>query len=283
MYSLKKYYPIKTNDLIRVGRNRDGGYIINARIIKTTKLLIGLGISIDWSFEKDFKQKNKNLKIFAFDYSVSVKEFLKKAWLSSIHIFNNRAFSNKKKASDKLKIFLYPFLYLKIAFQFEIFFNRNKNNLFFKNGIDNFQHDIFITPAKMFSIVLSSEHIKPDSVFLKMDIENSEYNILSALLEYTDYINSMAIEFHELKKHWSIFESIMDELMQEYAVVHIHGNNFAGYITGTQIPECIEITITKKSLLTKEELAAVNTQKYPVKGLDYPCYNKLQDIQIGFN
>ena len=67
MYSLNKFWPVKTGDLIRAGRKWDGGYVINKRVIRKTKNLISLGISYDWSFEKDFKSLNRQTKIFAFD------------------------------------------------------------------------------------------------------------------------------------------------------------------------------------------------------------------------
>ena len=283
MYSLKKYYPVKTNDLIRVGRNRDGGYVINKRIIDLTKYLVGLGISTDWTFEKSFKSKNKSVQIYAFDFSVSVKDFIKMSRESVGMIFNSKIYAERKTASEKLKVLLYPFFYLKTALLFKNFFRSTQNNTFFKKGVDTINKDgVFINVDEMFSEIFKQHLPEPNSVFLKIDIERSEYNVLPALIKYTDYVNGMVIEFHDLKNYWITFENVMSELMIFYDIVHIHGNNFANYISGTQTPDCLEITLTKKSLITASELTAINHTTYPVKGLDAPCKKNSADIQIRF-
>ena len=41
-------------DLIRLGRNNDGGYLVEKNSLKVSKALISFGLSFDWSFEKDF-------------------------------------------------------------------------------------------------------------------------------------------------------------------------------------------------------------------------------------
>ena len=49
----KKYNflkPIRTSNLKRLGRNGDGGYVVDYGIIKNTKTLITFGLGPDWSF-----------------------------------------------------------------------------------------------------------------------------------------------------------------------------------------------------------------------------------------
>ena len=283
MYSLKKYLPVKTNDLIRVGRARDGGYVINERVTHLTKYLVGLGISTDWSFEKNFKQKNKNLEIFAFDFSVSYKDFIRMSRESLARIFRYKEFKQLKTTSEKIKFFIYPFFYLKTALLFRSFFKNSKKNMFFKKGIDKSENGAFINIDTMFKMMFNGNAVQNDSMFFKIDIERAEYNILTDVLKYADYINGMVIEFHELKLHWNEFENIMNVIMNNYKVVHIHGNNFAGYITGTQTPDCIEMTIIKKNLIKSEELHTVNDREYPIKGLDEPCDKSKNDFKLSFN
>ena len=64
-------------DLIRLGKNNDGGYLVSEEDIKHTKNLISLGVSFDISFEKDFKKYNKYLKILCYDGSVGFKYYKK--------------------------------------------------------------------------------------------------------------------------------------------------------------------------------------------------------------
>ena len=63
-------------DLIRVGRDYDGGYLISEQDIKASDTLIGLGIYDDWSFEADFCSY-KDIPVIAYDASVSKKYFFK--------------------------------------------------------------------------------------------------------------------------------------------------------------------------------------------------------------
>jgi hypothetical protein len=74
-------------DLVRIGRENDGGYLVSKSDIDNSEVLIGLGIGDDWSFESDFK-KIKNVEVFAFDASVSQKYFLKQFIKSLTRIDN---------------------------------------------------------------------------------------------------------------------------------------------------------------------------------------------------
>ena len=51
--------PVKSPNLIRLGRNADGGYVVDSEIIKTCDTLITFGMGPDWSFELEYIEKNK--------------------------------------------------------------------------------------------------------------------------------------------------------------------------------------------------------------------------------
>ena len=54
-YNLPSFLkPFSCEDLVRVGRDYDGGYVVNLKDIQSADGLISLGISHDWSFEKQF-------------------------------------------------------------------------------------------------------------------------------------------------------------------------------------------------------------------------------------
>ena len=52
--------PIKKSNLLRLGRNSDGGYVVNLDAIKKCNILISFGMGSDWSFELDYIKKNNN-------------------------------------------------------------------------------------------------------------------------------------------------------------------------------------------------------------------------------
>ena len=70
----KKYnflQPIRTSNLKRLGRNGDGGYVVDYEIIKKTKTLITFGLGPDWSFELDYIKIKKDIKIYMITQSVA--------------------------------------------------------------------------------------------------------------------------------------------------------------------------------------------------------------------
>lgn len=50
--------PFECKDLIRLGKDHDGGYLVNRADVEKSTKLISLGISNDWSFESDFTKIN---------------------------------------------------------------------------------------------------------------------------------------------------------------------------------------------------------------------------------
>ena len=52
----KIFKPFKSNinNLIRIGPKKDGGYVIDKRVVKKTNKIISCGLNDDWEFEKEF-------------------------------------------------------------------------------------------------------------------------------------------------------------------------------------------------------------------------------------
>ena len=76
----KKYNfirPIKTSNLSRLGSKYDGGYVVDSEIIKNCNTLISFGLGPDWSFELDYMKKNKDIKIYIYDHTVSSFPYIK--------------------------------------------------------------------------------------------------------------------------------------------------------------------------------------------------------------
>ena len=69
--------PIKFDDLIRIGKQNDGGYIVRRQDVVDADNLISLGVSFDWTFEKEFSKINKKIKLKTYDGSTGFKYFRK--------------------------------------------------------------------------------------------------------------------------------------------------------------------------------------------------------------
>ena len=102
---LPSFFSFNTpNDLIRIGRNFDGGYLVSKSDIDRSEILIGLGINDDWSFEEDFLHRKK-VDVFAYDASVNERYFFKQLIKSVIRIDNIKLLGHWLKVILKYRRF----------------------------------------------------------------------------------------------------------------------------------------------------------------------------------
>ena len=73
---LKPFHSDKSN-LVRIGPKKDGGYVIDKRVIEKSEVIITCGLNDDWEFEKDFLNKNNSSRVEAYDHTVD-RQFLAK-------------------------------------------------------------------------------------------------------------------------------------------------------------------------------------------------------------
>lgn len=216
--TLPFFFSYKTaTDLIRVGRKNDGGYLVSKRDVDASDLLIGLGISDDWSFESDFVLINK-VPVVAYDGSVGRSVFL--------HQLIRNFYSGKR--SDFLKT-------LKIYLAYKKFF---KNDCL---HIGKFV-GLYYGYALM-SEVLSS--VESTNIFLKIDIEGGEYQILDDLIQNQHRINGLVMEFHDCNLHLQRIAVFIEKF--SLSIVHIHANNCAPLFQHSGLPLALEITFSKNA------------------------------------
>ncbi|MDR2635954.1 MAG: hypothetical protein LBC08_03895 [Campylobacteraceae bacterium] len=277
MYDLKKYRPIHLDDLTRLGRNEDGGYVLSSRQIDKTEILLSFGINDDWSFEADFL-KRKEVKLYAFDKSVSypfhvrktIKYFFKSVFYTLLFRF--------KKVKKLIKI-------VYITSDFKKFFKPSLNRFFIRKFLGHIDDETFISFGTIFKEMLAftppthTDNIKDLSVFIKMDIEKWEYSALPDIEPFIEKINGLAVEFHELYIAQKRFEDVMELLSKYFYIVHVHANNFGELIHGSNLPEVLEITFINKALV---ENAVLSSRSYPIEGIDFPNNSGKEDIKLDF-
>jgi len=280
-YSLETYKPKPSDDLIRVGRAFDGGYVLNERALRQTKYLLSFGVNDDWSFEADFLYRNPGVNIYCFDNSVSKKAFgdnivdslnqiLSVRFVLGLLLLNLRGARNKIYNLMRAK---------KIYSDFCQFFARS-NVRFVAKGISSVASSSFLTMSDVFRLI-PQDGLAENSVFIKMDIEQSEFRVLPDLFKFRKYVTGFVIEFHDLDILWTNFAELMNRLNEDFEVTHVHGNNFCGLIPNTATPRLLEITFLKKSLL-QECRPASGTTSYPIPGLDYPNNPEQEDYALHF-
>ena len=106
------------------------------------------------------------------------------------------------------------------------------------------------------------------NVFVKMDIEGAEYDVLPELLRDAPRMSGMVIEFHQCGQRWPEFARAMDTLQHAFAIVHIHGNNLESLIPDSDVPRTMEVTVVNRTLL--RGALTPSSAAYPISRLDQP-------------
>ncbi len=264
--------PYENNNLVRLGNDYDGGYLVDKKKVIESDILISLGISYDWSFEKDFFKINK-CDIFTYDGSVGVNFFYAKLKNRIKNTFKN----------NNLNYFYKTIWWLIIPVRFFSFFNnlnigrkkkhhemfvyenkKNTNIQYFvqKNGYE----PKFVT----FNEILESQKSK-QKIFLKIDIEGEEYSLLDLIIRYQKKISCLVVEFHNLdEENYEILKKFVSEFSLNLCHTHI---NISGDFNIDNSPKVIELTFVQN--LNKDKKV-----KYLPHPLDMQTYetNKKYDI-----
>jgi len=80
------------------------------------------------------------------------------------------------------------------------------------------------------------------NIFLKIDIEGSEYQLLDDIIKYKSRINGLVIEFHSVDLKIFKIDRFLKKL--NFKITNIHINNYSKYGKNL-IPKVIEMTLEK--------------------------------------
>tara|TARA_B100000787_G_C16164209_1_gene282984 strand:- start:88 stop:870 length:783 start_codon:yes stop_codon:yes gene_type:complete len=251
-------FHISNENLMRIGPKKDGGYIIDKRIIPLTKKIITCGLNDDWEFERSFLKIQPNCKITAYDHTVNKKFWAKRFGKDIIHFFLFKKLSFGKIIS----IFKYV--------EYLIFFKNKNKHYKLKIGKQCVTHKEISLPK-----ILKDQ----ENLLLKIDIEGDEYEILEDIIKNSKKINCLLIEFHFISKNILLIEKFIKD--NEYLkLIHIHGNNYAGNNDNGD-PLILELTFLN---IEKIKFELYKTKKnFPVSGLDYKNHQKKDDFFLKFN
>lgn len=253
-----KPFAVKKGNLLRLGPQKDGGYIIHRHAFKYTKKIITLGLSDDWEFEKSFLFNNKHVIVEAYDHTVTFKFWA----LRLIKDIYNLLLFKKLRLTKILNIFKY--------LNYLIFFKKNKH---FCIKIGNKKKEINLKK-------ILYKYPNNYSILLKIDIEGDEYKILNQLNGLDKKINTILIEFHPIQKVLD-FKLIKNFLKKNknFKIIHIHGNNYAP-VDKYENPTCIELTLVNTNIIKVFKKRIVSS--LPLRNLDFPNNRNREDVIIRF-
>lgn len=211
------------NDLIRMGRDNDGGYLVCQSDVMKSEVLISLGICDDWSFETDFTKRN-NVAVHAYDASVSFRFWLKRTLAETL----------------KNPLGFYAF---RKFFSYKSFFKGQNKHIKKFVGLDT-RDEIYCTLSSIL------DDFDSENIFLKIDIESSEYRLLDTLVAYQNKISGLAMELHDCDLHLDKIKDFVEKL--DLNLVHVHANNYAPIRREDGLPVVLEITFSKHGDLADE-------------------------------
>ena len=247
--TLPNYFKYKSaKDLVRVGRENDGGYVISAKDIEFSEVLISFGIEYDWSFEEDFVSRN-DIPVMAYDGSVSKRIIFRKMLKSLVRF-------------DKPKLMLH---WLKVYFSYINFFKGRRHH--FEKFVGPVVSDKFSSMSEILS------EVESDKIFLKIDIEGGEYRIFNELIKNQYRFSGIVMELHDCDLH---LERI-SELISQFSlpIVHIHANNYAPLECKNGLPLVLEVTFSSAAELGDSYISP--------SSLDMPNHKIEDEIILNFS
>jgi hypothetical protein len=256
--SLSDFQPVQCETLTRVGSLYDGGYVVPLSAVTAARALVSFGLAHDWTFERDFKRLNTDAIVHCYDHTVSVRT----AFLFSIGQLLRFVLLFRARALRKIFTWI----------DYKVFFRSQATH--FKQKISSDNRDNGATIDDVFGRL-------PEQcpVFVKIDIEGSEYSVLDDLLRRSENVVAMAIEFHDVDTRSELFNSVVEKIKRDFYIVHIHGNNMGG-LTPYNFPKALEITFLHKRFF--DSVPSPSTSKYPIPGLDRPNNPRLSELKFEF-
>ena len=255
---LADLHPVACDSLARIGSRNDGGYVVPLDAVRAADALLSFGLSHDWTFERDFKRQNAQAVIHCYDHTVS----LRTAFQYSIGQLLRFALLFRASALPKAFTWI----------DYLVFFRADR--IHFKQRVWRDRQNNSATIEDVFSRLPAAIE-----VFVKMDIEGSEYRVLDDLLRHSANIAAMAIEFHDVDILSDRFNSLVGKIMCNFHIVHLHGNNMGG-TTPYGFPIAPEITFLNKRFFKSPP--SPSRLKYPVHGLDRPNHPRLPEFTFEF-
>jgi hypothetical protein len=243
--SLSKFFKPNFNyELNRIGKNNDGGYLVDTESVKNAEFLISLGISDDWSFEEDFfLKKDKKISVECFDDRLNEKFLIKNMMIQFVFILYHR----------KIRYFIdwvsKYFSYKRVK---KIFHFKKKK----------------ISYGDLDKIVRN----KNKNVFLKIDIESGEYRILDDILDNKDKLVGLVLEFHDCDLHKDKIINFIKTI--DLTLVHIHGNNYSDLDLNGD-PTALELSFARFPIKKKQ------LQSFP-NILDMPNNKDRDEVLLKF-
>ena len=225
--------------LLRLGSAHDGGYVVALETIRRARHLLSFGVATNWDFERDAVAINPALTVEAFDPAVSPRRFAAMAVRSALSAPLRLAAMDPRGAASSLRR-------VQTAIDYHRFFSgtarHTPKRVWYNSDRDS------VAVADIIERVRSSRGVP---AFAKIDIEGSEYRILPWIIAAADLFTGMVIEFHDTDICADIFNVQLEQILERFAIAHVHGNNYGDLAVDGSLPLTLEITFVHRSIATR--------------------------------
>ncbi len=255
-------HPCHRDDLIRLGAEGDGGYVLTKTLLDYSDFLISCGLSHEWSFEKTFfdakKTVDKQCVIHGYDPTIDLA-----------------ALEQRRKRSSMLKLFSRRHRILS-SFHYDKFFDNSRIKHFsswvrpHKNGSEQTDIKQMIERAKLDNAI---------NILLKMDIEGNEYDCLVASVNDAAQFSGIVCEFHDTASRRTQFLDLVRLYKQHFRLVHIAANNNEK-LTKDHWPPTLELTF--ENIKLRPDANIPSTHNYPISGRDFRNRSRSADYRLSF-
>lgn len=246
-YLPKTFKHKTTKQLVRLGKPNHGGFLVSLNDIKNSDLLISLGLTEEWSFERDFVA-SKQMPVLAYGVSVGNRYLTE-------HFFKSLLSIHRPKLA---------WYWLRTLMNYRKFFRATNTHI--EQLIGPKFSEKYTTLQEVFDSVDSK------NIYLKIDIEGNEYRILDELIRNQNRITGLVIEFHDCDIHIERIQQFIDAF--SLSIIHIHPNNYAPVRVSSGLPLVLNMTFS-----AGQEAEEDCVYPHP---LDMPNNPTSEEIQICF-
>jgi hypothetical protein len=236
----------------RIGSKYDGGYEISEFSIEDSDFLLSLGMNEDWRFEKQYIDL-KNVPVHLYDHTVTHFWLLENALKNTL-----KTFLGRYNRTNLL-------LSLRALFGYTRFTSQA--------NVEHFLEKIVRVPvgSNETSLEEAIKRTGSSKIFLKMDIEGSEFRVLGQVLNSLNKISGLAIEFHDLDMFRDEFEKFMSTIKNEFHINSLNINNFANF-SKTEFPRVLEICFSRVSACNSQNDVQTNVLTCSPNNPNGPIY-----------
>ncbi|SOC12051.1 FkbM family methyltransferase [Rhodobacter maris] len=245
--------PRPSAHLRRLGRDFDGGYLVDMRDLARSEGLLAMGIASDWSFEEDFLRL-RPVPLRAYDASMGERHFRNKMLRSLFHLHRPGRFRQRRAVWKTYKTFF------------------TGNRVHIRKFVGHGAADLYMP----LDSILSEARSLGGKVFLKMDIEGFEYECLDALVTHADQISGLVVEFHDLETRCATLVDFVCRF--PLRLVHLHPQNGA-HISADGVPDLVELTFSSSAAADAPHEGPALQLPHP---LDRPGNPHQPDLRLQF-